>query len=54
VALAAVTTIGYMGLLAGPAMIGLVAQFSGLPAALALTGALFLIVTIASRRATGG
>jgi predicted MFS family arabinose efflux permease len=53
VALAAVTTIGYMGLLAGPAAIGLVAQFAGLPAALALTGALFLIVTVASRRATG-
>jgi predicted MFS family arabinose efflux permease len=51
VALAAVTTIGYMGLLAGPALIGFVAQLSGLPAALALTGALFLVVVIASSRA---
>ena len=51
VSLAAVTTIGYMGLLAGPALIGLVAQFSGLPAALTLTGALFLFVVIASQRA---
>src|SRR4051794_12000291 len=44
VALAAVTTLGYMGLLAGPAFIGFVAQLSGLPAALTLTGALFLVV----------
>ncbi len=54
VALAAVTTLGYMGLLAGPAFIGFVAQLSGLPAALTLTGALFLVVVIASSRALQG
>jgi len=53
VALAAVTSIGYAGLLAGPALIGLVAQATSLPAALACTGALFLIVVGASGRALG-
>ena len=38
-ALAAVTTIGYAGLLAGPALVGFVAQVTSLPVALALTGA---------------
>ena len=52
-ALAGVTTMGYMGLLAGPALIGFVAQVIGLPGALALTGGLFLVVVIASRRAIG-
>jgi MFS family permease len=52
-ALAAVTTIGYMGLLAGPALVGLAAQATNLTVALALTGGLFLIVVVASRRALG-
>jgi predicted MFS family arabinose efflux permease len=53
-ALAAVTTIGYMGLLAGPALVGFVAQVTSLPVALALTGALFLVVVVASRGALDG
>ena len=43
-----VPTIGYIGLLAGPALIGLVAQVTSLPVALACTGALFILVVIAS------
>jgi len=44
VALAAVTTLGYGGLLAGPAFIGFLAQATSLPAALTVTGLLFLLV----------
>jgi predicted MFS family arabinose efflux permease len=52
-ALAAVTSIGYLGLLAGPALVGFAAQLTTLPTALALTGALFLVVVAGSRRALG-
>jgi predicted MFS family arabinose efflux permease len=50
-ALAAVTSIGYMGLLAGPALVGFVAHATSLPIALAVTGALFLVVLAGSRKA---
>lgn len=50
IALAMVTTLGYLGLLSGPALIGLVAHVSGL--ALALAGvAILLMVTAAAARA---
>jgi predicted MFS family arabinose efflux permease len=50
-ALAAVTSIGYMGLLAGPALVGFVAHATSLPIALAVTGGLFLVVLAGSRKA---
>jgi predicted MFS family arabinose efflux permease len=49
-AIAAVTTTGYAGILAGPAVIGLVAQRIGLPAAFWMLAALMILVTLASRR----
>lgn len=49
IALAMVTTLGYLGLLSGPALIGLVAHVGGL--ALALAGvAILLLVTAAAAR----
>ena len=44
VSLPAVTTLGYMGQLAGPAMIGFIAEASSLPIALGFVGVLLLIV----------
>ena len=44
VSLPAVTTLGYMGQLAGPAMIGFIAEASSLPVALGFVGVLLLIV----------
>lgn len=44
VSLPAVTTLGYMGQLAGPAMIGFIAEASSLPVALGFVGLLLLLV----------
>jgi predicted MFS family arabinose efflux permease len=44
IALATVTTIGYAGLLLGPALVGFVAQSTSLPVAFALLGAMFALV----------
>ena len=44
VSLPAVTTLGYMGQLAGPAMIGFIAEASSLPVALGFVAVLLLIV----------
>jgi hypothetical protein len=49
-AVAAVTTLGYAGILAGPALIGAVAQATSLPLALALLAAMMLAVASASGR----
>ena len=49
VAVPAVTTLGYLGILAGPAAIGLIAHHSGLPVAFLCIGALFLAVAAASK-----
>ena len=49
-AVPAVSTLGYLGVLSGPAAIGFVAQASSLPAAFLLVGALLLMVAVASRR----
>ncbi|CAG4999056.1 Inner membrane protein YbjJ [Dyadobacter sp. CECT 9275] len=46
VALPAVTTLGYAGQLAGPALIGFIAEFSSLPVALGFVGILLLLVSI--------
>lgn len=43
-AVTAVSTLGYLGLLAGPAVIGLVADATSLPVAFALLAAAFLVV----------
>jgi predicted MFS family arabinose efflux permease len=53
-AIAAVTTTGYAGILAGPAAIGLVSQRIGLPGAFWILAALMILVTLASRRAARG
>lgn len=49
-AVAAVTTSGYAGVLLGPAGIGFVAKYSGLPAALWMLTALLLLVTLTAGR----
>jgi predicted MFS family arabinose efflux permease len=51
-AIAAAATPGYIGLLAGPALIGFGATFAGLPMALAATGLLFLAIIASARFAT--
>jgi len=53
-AIAAVTTIGYGGILAGPAGVGFVAQSIGLPAAFWLLTALMCLVPLCARAATSG
>lgn len=47
-ALPAMTTLGYAGSLAGPPLIGLVAQWSGLPVAFGLLGVLLALVAVSS------
>jgi len=49
VSLPAVTTLGYMGQLAGPAMIGFIAEAFSLPVALGFVGFLLLIVAFTYR-----
>jgi len=46
VSIAAVTTLGYSGQLAGPAFIGFIAELTSLPLALGLVGGLLLLVAI--------
>lgn len=53
-AIASVTTIGYAGILAGPAGIGFVAQGIGLNAAFWLLAALLCLVPLCARAATSG
>ena len=52
VAIAAVASPGYVGLLAGPALIGLAAQATSLPFALGGAGLLLLLITATARNAT--
>ena len=51
-AIASVTTVGYAGILAGPAVIGLIAQISSLTFALACVATLLLIVTASAKAVT--
>ena len=51
-AIAAMTTIGYAGILAGPAVVGFVAQAFTLPAAFAMLAVLMLLVPVCARVAT--
>ncbi len=51
-AIAAVTTVGYAGILAGPALIGFIAQISSLTFALACVAAMLLIVTASAKAIT--
>lgn len=48
-AIATVTTLGYAGLLSGPALIGFLAQASSLPAALAAVAGLLLLTAASAR-----
>jgi len=50
-AIAAMTTIGYAGILAGPALIGFVAQWTSLSIALGCIAALLLLVSVSARAA---
>jgi len=50
VAIATVTTIGYAGLLVGPAFMGFVAELTGLPSIFAIMAVLLIIVGIISTR----
>lgn len=50
VAVPALTTLGYAGLLAGPGIIGLVAQVAGLPAGFLLVALLLLAVAMGGQR----
>jgi predicted MFS family arabinose efflux permease len=52
IALASVTTIAYSGLLAGPALIGFVAELSSLPIALAAVAGLLAIIPLCAARVT--
>jgi MFS family permease len=47
--IAAVTTLGYSGFLAGPPLIGFVAEVTGLPAALGLVAATALVIAFYAR-----
>ncbi|WP_262245700.1 MFS transporter [Parapedobacter soli] len=47
VSIPAITTIGYAGQLAGPALLGFIAYYSSLPIALGFTGLLMLLVSVA-------
>jgi fucose permease len=51
-AIAAVTTMGYAGILAGPALIGFIAQASNLPSALILVCALLAAVGVCAKPAS--
>lgn len=51
-AIASVTTLGYAGILAGPALIGFIAQLSSLSVALSCVAALLLLVTVSARAVT--
>jgi fucose permease len=50
-AISAVTTLGYAGLLAGPALIGFVTALTSLPTALGGVAALVLVVSASARTA---
>jgi hypothetical protein len=51
-AVAAITTIGYLGILVGPAAIGFIASMVGLPAALWLLALLLSAVVLSARAVT--
>jgi MFS family permease len=49
IAIATVTTLGYVGLLCGPALVGFLAHVSSLPLALATVGATLLLTAVSAR-----
>ena len=49
VAVAAITTLGYAGILAGPAGIGFIAHLTNLPTAFLILAAMLLAVSLSSR-----
>ena len=52
-AVAAMSTLGYAGILAGPAGIGLIAGLAGLPASFLVLAVLMLPLPLAARRVGG-
>ena len=52
-AISGITIIGYAGILIGPALIGLVAQYSGLPMAFAMLAAMLVAVAACARAVAG-
>lgn len=52
-AVAAMSSLGYAGILAGPAAMGFVAHWAGLPAAFLVLAALMLAIPLAARRVAG-
>jgi len=53
-AISALTTLGYAGILVGPAVIGILAKAIGLPSAFWMLGALLLLVPLTARRVARG
>ena len=53
-AVSAISLVGYAGVLLGPAGIGLIARFTGLPAAFGLLAALMGVVTLSARAVAPG
>ncbi|UVO30384.1 hypothetical protein KUF59_06555 [Bradyrhizobium arachidis] len=51
-AIAAITTVGYAGILIGPAGVGFLAELAGLPAAFAMLAALMCLVALMARSVT--
>ncbi|MCA1544881.1 MFS transporter [Bradyrhizobium sp. NBAIM32] len=51
-AVAAITTVGYAGLLVGPGFVGFLANLAGLPSAFAMLAALMCLVTLSARSVT--
>ncbi|MFH0301917.1 MFS transporter [Bradyrhizobium sp. 31Argb] len=51
-AIAAITTVGYAGILVGPAGVGWLAKFAGLPSAFGMLAALMCLVTLSARSVT--
>lgn len=51
-AVAAISTFGYAGILVGPAAVGFVAKLSSLPAAFWMLAGLLCVVTLTARQAT--
>lgn len=52
IAVAAITTVGYAGILLGPAIVGFVASGIGLPAAFGILAALLVLVPLCAQRVT--
>lgn len=52
VAVAAITTVGYAGIVVGPGLVGFLANLAGLPSAFAMLATLMCVVTLSARSVT--